>query len=185
MPCSITLTAQSLDCSPNIGGLKAVWLANRADVKVISNSPTDNKVKLDKADAATNPVFKKIGVRSGISSLTSTAQVSEENNTLYYRDEAAVVVNKLTQTLVALIKRIPSGDVVVVAEDMNGNKWALGFDVAVTSNARIYPVTVAGSVLETGTAKTDRNGGTLTLACEHPGPLVALDSTTSASLFSN
>ena len=174
MACSITLTAQSLDCSPNIGGVKAVWLANRDDVVLSSISTI--AATLSAAAGKTNPVFKKIGVRSGISSFTSTAQVSEENNTLYYRDEVAVVINKMTQNALDLISRVPSGDMLCVVEDMNGEKWLIGY------GGRIL---VAGSVLETGTAKTDRNGETLTLACDHPGTIKRVNPATSASIFSN
>lgn len=179
MACSITLTSNTQDCSPNIGGVAAVYAANRADLTFSAGVSGTNTLNI----SGSAGVFKKIGIQSGISSFSSTAQVSEENGSLYYRDEASVVVNHATALLSKLIGDVAKADLVFVVKDMNGTLWIIGQYSGIASHAQ--RVVLSGGLIESGTAKGDRNGATLNIACDHATPIMAVGSSTNANIFDN
>ena len=68
MACSITLSGLARDCSPNMGGIVEVYIANFADVNTVT--VTDNVITA--ISMANSAKFKAYSFRKNTGSLTST-----------------------------------------------------------------------------------------------------------------
>lgn len=150
MACSQTLAGIVRDCSTNMGGIKAVYIANAADV----TSVTVTSGVVTAITMASSKKFYKYEFAIGTSSLTSNWQVSAENGTKYVETDLAMVFNKADSTKRLEIVALAQAEMNVIVEDNNGTMWYLGID---------EPVVLNGGDLQTGTARGDRNGLTVSL----------------------
>jgi len=153
MACTQTLTGISRDCLGNNGGIRKVWLANY-----------DNVASLTVASGAITAItmsnsekFKLYEFARNTSSLSSNYAVNAENGTSYVESDLLMVFNRMDTSKRLEIVALAQGNLVAIVEDNNGNKWYLGKDFPVTINA--------GDGL-TGTARSDRNGYSITLRDE-------------------
>ena len=178
MACSINITSQSKDCSANIGGVRCIYVASRADVAA-QGSPGQTPNTWDIYLSGNAGIFKRFAVQPGSSSYTSTAQVDEGNGTGYFRDEAVAVLNKISTDKLFALMQLWGGDFVAVIEDRNGQKTVMGYD----NDINDVRVMVGAAEIGTGTAKTDRNGLQVTLSCEHRNPPMVLDPTSPSTIF--
>ena len=167
MACSQTLAGIARDCATNMGGIKTVYIANAADVSSVT-------VTSGVVTAITMETSKKFYVYAfslGTSSMTSNWQVSAENGTRYVETDLQMVFNRMDSTKRLEIVALAQAELVVVVEDNNGNMWYLGY---------YEPVMLNGGDGQTGTARGDRNGYTVTLrdtAPELPLPCTATPTT--------
>ena len=150
MSCTQTLSAISRDCSPNMGGIKRVLLANRADVSSITI--TTNAVSA--IVMVSSKKFLPFDFKAGTSSMSSNYQVNSENGVAYVQTDLVMVFNRMETAKRTAIAALAQADLYAIVEDMNGKYWLLGYDEEV--------VFTAGDGLS-GTARTDRNGYSVTL----------------------
>lgn len=153
MACTQTLTGITRDCLGNNGGIRKVWLANY-----------DNVASLTVASGAITAItmsnsekFKLYEFARNTSSLTSNYAVNAENGTSYVESDLLMVFNRMDTSKRLEIVALAQGNLVAIVEDNNGNKWYLGKD---------FPVTINAGDGQTGTARADRNGYSITLRDE-------------------
>lgn len=151
MPCSQTLAGIARDCSSNMGGIKTVYIANKADV----TSVTVTSGVVSAITMASSKKFFKYAFAPFTSSFTSNWNVSPENGTKYVETLLTMVFNKMDATKRMEIVALAQTEMVVVVEDNNGTMWYLGYDEGVRLTT--------GSDGQTGTNRADRNGYTVVL----------------------
>lgn len=156
MSCSQTLSGIAQDCASNMGGIKRVLIANADDVA--SLTLTDDVITaITMVTAGTPPVaakFVEFYFRPNTSNMTSTWQVNAENGTKYVQTLLQMVFNRMETSKRASIMALAQADVVAIVEDNNGLFWYLGKD---------YPLALNAGDGQTGTARADRNGYSITL----------------------
>lgn len=150
MACTQTLAGIIRDCLPNMGGIRAVYLANYADV----SSLTEASGVITTVSMSGSAVFKKYEFARNTSSLTSNYAVNAENGTTYVESDLLMVFNRMDTAKRLEIVALAQGELVAIVEDNNGNKWYLGHD---------EPLTINAGDGQTGTARADRNGYSVTL----------------------
>ena len=150
MSCNQTIAGIAKDCAPSMGGIKRAWVANFDDVEAVT-------VTTDKVTAltmATSKVFKEFAFRKGTSSFTSTLNVDPANGVSYVSTEINLVFSKMDTTKRVELAALAVGELAVIVEDMNGTLWYFGKD---------EPVVASAGDGQTGVARTDRNGYSITL----------------------
>lgn len=150
MACSQTLSGILNDCAANMGGVKVVYLANKADVASVTIS-TDKVTAITMESSAK---FKTYHLRPNTASMVSTAQVSQENGTNYWQTLLTMVFNRMETSKRVEVVAMAQGELVAIVEDANGLLWYLGNDAPLMLNA---------GEGNTGTARGDRNGYSVTL----------------------
>lgn len=152
MSCSVTLNGIAQDCLPSIGGVKRIWLG--------SFSQLDGSIEEDTAGiiiADVSPTEYKLA--RGTASMTSTATIDETTGTRFFTNVVTAVFNRMDNDKDAELSEIIRGELYLVAEDENNNKWLL---------ARYHPVKVTAVEATTGTAFSDANRYTLTFQVVTP-----------------
>ena len=153
MACTQTLSGISRDCLGSNGGIKAVWLANWDNVA----SLTESSGAITAITMSNSEKFKKYEFPRNTSSMTSNYAVNAENGTSYVETDLVMVFNRMDTTKRLEIVAMAQGLLAAFVEDNNGNVWYLGHD---------YPVTINAGSGESGTARGDRNGYSITLRDE-------------------
>lgn len=148
--CSQTLSGIARDCSGNMGGIKRVLLANKDDVSTIT--VTSNQISA--ITMASSAKFKEYLFRLNTGNMESTAQVNNENGVKYWQTLLTLIFARMETAKRVEIMDMAQADLVGIVEDMNGKFWFLGFENPMFLNAQ---------VTGTGTARTDRNGYSITL----------------------
>ena len=150
MACTQTLAGIIRDCLPNMGGIRAVYLANYADV----DSLTEASGVITAITMVSSKKFYKYEFVRNTASMSSNYSVNAENGTTYVETDLLMVFNRMDTAKRLEIVALAQGELVAIVEDNNGNMWYLGHDEPLTLNA--------GDGL-TGTARADRNGYSVTL----------------------
>lgn len=153
MACTQTLTGITRDCLGNNGGIRKVWLANYDNV----DSLTVAAGAITAISMSNSEKFKLYEFARNTSSLTSNYAVNAENGTSYVESDLLMVFNRMDTSKRLEIVALAQGNLVAIVEDNNGNKWYLGKD---------FPVTINAGDGQTGTARADRNGYSITLRDE-------------------
>lgn len=148
MPCALT-QGYTLDCKDSLGGIKAMWVINHANV----SSVTEASGIVSAITKAAGKVFYKYELVKNTGSLTETITTSVENGTVFYAQELAIVLNKIQANTRNEILLLAQSTLMVVVQDANDKYWLLG---------RYTGLDVTGGTSATGTAQGDRNGYTLT-----------------------
>ena len=153
MACTQTLTGITRDCLGNNGGIRKVWLANYDNVA----SLTVSSGAITAISMSNSEKFKLYEFARNTSSLSSNYAVNAENGTSYVESDLLMVFNRMDTSKRLEIVALAQGNLVAIVEDNNGNKWYLGKD---------FPVTINAGDGQTGTARADRNGYSITLRDE-------------------
>ena len=170
MSCSQTLAGIARDCAANMGGIKRVLLANQSDVTAIAE--TSNVVTTITMD--TGKKFKEYNFRPGTGSLSSNWQVNAENGVAYVQSDLVMVFNRMETSKRVEIIALAQADLYAIVEDMNGTYWLLG---------QYEPLVLSAGDGLTGTARSDRNGYSVTLQDNAPGLPAEVDSSIVAALL--
>ena len=161
-----TIRGLKLDaCSPNIGGIKNIWLADYkegAATITIANAEGANTTDLvdgsvSKFDESVK--WEKYEMRKNTASMTSTLNNSTDGAS-YVTTELSMVFSRMEAQKRISIQALAIGQCMAAVEDSNGTMWFLGADA---------PLTATAGAGETGTAKGDANRYTLTLTDESLG----------------
>lgn len=150
MACLQTLSGILKDCTPNIGGIKRVLLANHEDVSAV----TLTEEQISAITMANSATFKQYHFKPGTGSMTSNLNKSVENGTSFWVTDLVLSFTKQETTKRIEINALAVGELVAIVEDMNGKYWYLGYD---------EPVMATASDAPTGTARADKNGYNITL----------------------
>lgn len=152
MSCSITLAGLAKDCTPSLGGIVDVLLADRS--KVNQPTVTDGKISSITPVTASAKPFYRYSFRSGTCSLTSEGQIDAANGVNYVKSTLAMIFGKMETVKRSEVSALAQGGTCALVKDANGKWWYLGFD------DEMLPAAYAG---QTGTAKSDANNYTLSL----------------------
>lgn len=150
MACSQTLSGLARDCAASIGGIVKVYLANKADVASVT--VTSGQITAITMNASAK--FKTYQFRPGTGSLSSNYTVNNDNDTKFVESDLVMVFNRMDTTKRVEITAIAQAETCAIVEDSNGTIFFLGYDEGM--------VLGAGDGL-TGTARSDRNGYSVTL----------------------
>ena len=150
MSCSQTLSGIAKDCLGNMGGIKRVLSANAADIDAVTLT-SDEVTAITMVGAAK---FVEFYFRPNTSNMTSTWQVNNENGTNYVQTLLQMVFNRMETSKRVAIMALAQSECVAIAEDCNGKYWYLGYD---------NPMFLNAGDGQTGTARADRNGYSITL----------------------
>jgi len=150
MACAQTLSGLVHDCAANMGGIKAVYLANKADVDAITVASD----KITGITMAASAKFHKYEFARRTGSLSSNWQVNAENGTKFVQTDLLLVFNRMETTKRVEIAAMAAGELVAIVEDNNGVYHYLGMEA---------PLEISAGDGLTGTAMADRNGYSITL----------------------
>ena len=161
-------------CTPNIGGIKNIWLANYVeDAATIKTDADGNKLVDGSVSAFTTGVtWQKYPMRKNTCSMTSTINNTTDGAS-YVTTELSMVFSKMEAQKRIAIQALAIGECMAVVEDSNGEMWFLGADA---------PLTATSGGGETGTAKGDANRYTLVLTDESYGLPYTLDTAAKTSV---
>lgn len=147
-----TLAAIAKQCKDNAGGIKAIYIADADSISAVTLDTTAETISnIVMSGSAT---FKKWEFAAQTGTFTSTATISEENGTLYFQNDVALVFGQMEKVKRLQIMAATVSNTIVIVKDSNNRLFYLGYDNPVSASA-------AGG--EAGTAMGDRNGYTITL----------------------
>lgn len=152
MACAQTLSGLVHDCAANMGGIKAVYLANKTDVDTITVASD----KITGITMAASAKFHKYEFARRTGSLSSNWQVNAENGTKFVQTDLLLVFNRMETTKRVEIAAMAAGELVAIVEDNNGVFHYLGLPEE-------SPLEISAGDGLTGTALADRNGYSITL----------------------
>lgn len=154
MACALT-SGYTLDCKDSLGGIKAVWFIEHANV----SSVTEASGIVTTITKGAGKVFYKYELVRNTSSLTENITASVENGTVFYAQELSVILNKMQASTRNEILLLAKNVLMAVVQDSNGKYWLLG---------KQNGIDITGGSSATGTAQGDRNGYTLTFTGGEP-----------------
>lgn len=154
MACALT-SGYTLDCKDSLGGVKAVWFIEHANV----SSVTEASGVVTAITKGAGKVFYKYELVRNTSSLTENITASVENGTVFYAQELSVILNKMQASTRNEILLLAKNVLMAVVQDSNGKYWLLG---------KTNGIDITGGSSATGTAQGDRNGYTLTFTGGEP-----------------
>lgn len=150
MSCTQTLSGLTKDCSPSMGGIVEVYIANFDDVSAIT--VTTNVISA--ITMASSAKFKKYAFPKNTGSLTSTYNIDVASGTKFVTSDLLLQFNRMETTKRIELAALAVGDLAVICKDANGKYWYLGYD---------EPVNASAADGQTGTARSDANRYTITL----------------------
>lgn len=150
MSCLQTLNGLVNDCAPSMGGIVEVYIANFADVDVVT--VTDGII--NSIEMMSGEKFKKYGFRKNTGSLSSNYTVDQTTGADFVVSDLVLVFTKMETAKRIEISALAQGELVAIVKDANGKYWYLGKD---------EPIVISAGDGLTGTARADRNGYSITL----------------------
>lgn len=150
MACNQSLSGLVRDCAPSMGGIVEALIINKESVTDITIS-TEMVTAITLASSAK---FKKYSFTRNTGSLSSNYTIDPATGARFVVSDLVLVFNRMETAKRVEISALAQNDLVIIVKDANGKYWLLGKDEAVNATA--------GDGL-TGTARTDRNGYSITL----------------------
>ncbi len=170
MACNQTLSGLVKDCSPSMGGITEVLLANREDVSAV----TADTGKVTEITMASSAKFKKYSFARNTGSMTSTYTIDQASGVRYVTTDLLLQFNRMETAKRVEISALAVNDLVAIVKDANGIYWYLGYD---------EPVNASAGDGQTGTARSDANRYTITLQDNSKEMPMEVDSTIVAALI--
>ena len=170
MACNQTLSGLVKDCSPSMGGITEVLLANREDVSAV----TADSGKISEITMASSAKFKRYTFARNTGSMTSTYTIDQASGVRYVTTDLLLQFNRMETTKRVEISALAVNDLVAIVKDANGIYWYLGYD---------EPVNASAGDGQTGTARGDANRYTITLQDNSKEMPMEVDSTIIAALI--
>lgn len=170
MACNQTLSGLVKDCSPSMGGITEVLLANREDVSAV----TANSGKISEITMASSAKFKRYSFARNTGSMTSTYTIDQASGVKYVTTDLLLQFNRMETAKRVEISALAVNDLVAIVKDANGIYWYLGYD---------EPVNASAGDGQTGTARGDANRYTITLQDNSKEMPMEVDSTIIAALI--
>ena len=164
MACNQTLSGLVKDCSPSMGGITEVLLANREDVSAV----TAGSGKISEITMASSAKFKRYTFARNTGSMTSTYTIDQASGVKYVTTDLLLQFNRMETAKRVEISALAVNDLVAIVKDANGIYWYLGYD---------EPVNASAGDGQTGTARGDANRYTITLQDNSKEMPMEVDST--------
>lgn len=164
MACNQTLSGLVKDCSPSMGGITEVLLANREDVSAV----TAVSGKISEITMASSAKFKRYTFARNTGSMTSTYTIDQASGVKYVTTDLLLQFNRMETAKRVEISALAINDLVAIVKDANGIYWYLGYD---------EPVNASAGDGQTGTARGDANRYTITLQDNSKEMPMEVDST--------
>lgn len=149
MSCIQTLSGLAKDCSPSMGGIVEVYIANFGDVT--AKTITDGKISA--ITMASGATFKSYAFPRNTGSLTSTYNVADGGNK-YVSSDLVLQFSRMETAKRVELTALAISDLAIIVRDANSKYWYLGYDEAVNLSAGDG---------QTGTARGDANRYSITL----------------------
>ena len=147
---SATLAGLAKDCTPSMGGIVEVYIANHDDVTEVTASAG----KISQITMASSAKFKKYQFNRNTGSLTSTYTFDKANGVQFVTSDLVLVFSRMESTKRVEMSALAVNDLAVICKDANGTFFYLGMD---------EPVSASAGDGQTGTARTDANRYSITL----------------------
>lgn len=144
MACTQTLAGLVRDCAANVGGIKAVYIANKDDVSGVTlTSDVITAISMEGGAKFKGYYFKR-----GQASMTSTPAFNDAGD--YAGEDTVLSLSFMRQDATKRLEMaaLSVGELAVIVLDNNGNYWYLGYD---------NPVLRTGGDSASGAAATDTN----------------------------
>ena len=170
MACNQTLSGLVKDCSPSMGGITEVLLANREDVSAV----TAESGKVTEITMASSAKFKRYTFARNTGSMTSTYTIDQASGVKYVTTDLLLQFNRMETAKRVEISALAVNDLVAIVKDANGIYWYLGYD---------EPVNASAGDGQTGTARGDANRYTITLQDNSKEMPMEVNSTIVAALI--
>lgn len=156
MACILT-QGFTLDCKESVGGIKNIYLMALADKGTITQTTGDITTWVQ----ASGKQFFKYELREESSSFTENVNLSNVNGTLFYEQVTTAQLDPLTSERKEELHLAAKNDLLIIVEDSNGRYWLQGE----TTGAYI-----TGGTMQTGQAKGDLSGFTMTWTAKEKVP---------------
>ena len=150
MACSITMTGIAAECKDSIGGIKAAYIAEHADVRSLN----EEMGVITAITMATGKTLKPFVFRKETGNFTSTINSDDAAGTTFVQSEIVLQFTKQETAKRLEIAALMVGNCAVIIEDGNGKYWFFGED---------FPVVLTAGSAASGTAMGDFNGYNITL----------------------
>ena len=147
---SQTLSGLAKDCTPSMGGIVEVYIANHDDVSEV----TVTSGKVSAITMASSAKFKKYQFARNTGSMTSTYTIDKASGVQFVATDLLLQFNRMETTKRVEISALAINDLAIIVKTANGNFFFLGYD---------EPVTASAGDGQTGTARGDANRYTITL----------------------
>jgi hypothetical protein len=159
----LTTAGFLVNCKEAIGGIKAIYIGDYATFAnaAIINETSNLVTSLPAGDVYEFQLPKHTG------SFTEEAAISIENGTVYYTQTVVASFHGMSAARALQLQNISKGRNVLFVQDNNGNIWLCGNKDGVE---------VTAFTTQSGTAKGDRSGYTITFTGEEKDKAYLLDS---------
>lgn len=149
MACNQTLNGLVRDCAPSMGGIVEALAINKEYITGITAA--DGKVN---AITLGNEKFKAYHFSRNTGSMTSTYTLDPATGVRYVTTDLVLMFNRMETAKRIEMTALAQNELVLIVKDANGKYWLLGKD---------EPVMATAGDGATGTARSDRNGYSITL----------------------
>lgn len=149
MACNQVLNGLARDCQPSMGGIVEALAINKEYIEEIT--ATEGKVT---AITLGDEKFKAFYFARNTGSMTSTYTLDPATGVRYVTTDLVLQFNRMETAKRIEITALAQNELVLIVKDANGKYWLLGKD---------EPVMATAGEGVTGTARSDRNGYSITL----------------------
>lgn len=158
----LTTAGIGIACKEGIGGIKAIFLG---DYATFANSATINGTNNLVTALPTGSVYE-FNLPKHTGSWNEEGAISIENGTVYYTQTIVASFHGLTAARSLQLQNIAKGRNVLFVQDNNDNIWMCGYKDGVE---------VTAFTTQSGTAKGDMTGYTITFTGEEKDKAYLLD----------
>jgi len=174
MACALT-TGFTLDCREGIGGLKEVYIIEKANVTTV----TESSGMVTAITKATGKRFWKYQLVRETANAVETITGNEQNGTIYYDQTVNIVLNKRQASVRNEIMLLAKNFLMIVG--VENQESSSGVNRAFLYG-RTQGLQLLSGTAETGTAWGDRNGYTLPFNGKEAEMAPEVDAATVATL---
>ena len=152
MACTYSFGGNLLDCKESAGGVKEIYIIDRAFVTAYTVNVTTKVI--DTITLSGVNKFKTYQLRRQVASMNTTVTTSDTAGTTFYSTDVTFTIPKMSAAKRLELLALAVGNMAVIVRDNNNTYWALGLE---------NPVTLTAGSAGTGTNFGDANGYTYTL----------------------
>jgi hypothetical protein len=142
-----------VNCKSTIGGIKALWIGPYATIKGAATIDASTEM-VTALPAAT---WVQFDLKPHSSNFKEEAQVSKENNTIFYLQTILANFHGLSAARRKEVNTFSKGRHAIIVQDNNNNYWLVGY---------LDGAEVSAETTDTGTAKGDANSYSITFTAE-------------------
>jgi hypothetical protein len=154
MSCTLINAGIAKDCSNNIGGISKIYITDFESVDTLTVGTGETITTITMVGGRT---FYEYQFNRNTATFTENAVVNVENGSLFYDQTVTLRIPKREQTKRDKLALLTQKDLAVIVLDQNGKYWYPG---------ELNGVYLSEMPSESGTAKGDFNGYTITLKGE-------------------